>query len=519
MKKYSLAILAFVTATLAFAEIKMPAIFGHKMMFQQQQPINIWGTAKPNSEVKAMFNFKYTTTKADANGNWKMVLPAEHASFREFALVVYEDDIPNIEFTNILVGEVWIAGGQSNMEWKVERSSDKEIAKKNAKNLNGKMRYFMQSSNGYSKVEKDEFQKGAHWMSVNENNVCSTSAVGYYFAERLIEDLNVPVGIIYASKGATRMDCWTDKQTLLKGWGKDFAQVGGMIKTLENYTDAQYQKLLKAHKEKVAKHDAKVAKAKKEGKPIPTVAWDFRYPPSSESPEKDFRTPTIHFNGKIAPMRNFGVRGVLWYQGESDANGEFLKHYTESFGMLIDCWRKRLQNKNLPFIQVQLASYETKSDWAKAREAQYQNTKLYKNVYMAPIIDTGEEKNIHPHDKTTVGARMEKIALDKIYNRAEYASDFPVMKSVQFKGNEAVVSFNTFGRKLTGKGDARGFEILVDGKWQKANVILSGENVIAKVADDKTIAGVRYLWNNWISPQAWLFNGDGIPVIPFSTSK
>jgi len=138
---------------------------------------------------------------------------------------------------------------------------------------------------------------------------------------------------------------------------------------------------------------------------------------------------------------------------------------------------------------------------------------------MAPIIDTGEAKNIHPHDKTTVGVRMEKIALDKVYNRAEYTSDFPVMKSVQFKGKEAVVVFDTFGRKLTGKGEPRGFEILVDGKWQKANLALNGESVVVKSTNDKTIAGVRYLWKSWTSPDAWLFNGDGIPAIPFSTSK
>ena len=171
MKKYGIAILALAAATLAFAEIKMPAIFGHKMMFQQERPINIWGTAKPNSEVKAMFNFKYTTTKADKQGNWKMALPAETASFRELALVVYEDGIPSLEFTKILVGEIWIAGGQSNMEWKVSQSSDRAKAKANAKKLNGKMRYFMQSSDVYSKVEKDQFQNRAHWLSVDENNV------------------------------------------------------------------------------------------------------------------------------------------------------------------------------------------------------------------------------------------------------------------------------------------------------------------------------------------------------------
>lgn len=519
MKKQILVLIAALFAASAFAEVKMPAIFGDNMMFQQQKPINIWGTAKPNAQVKAMFNFKYTTTTADSGGNWKMTLPAESASFSPKALTVFEDNVPSLVIKNILVGEIWLAGGQSNMEWKTRATTDVESARKNAAKLAGKMRYFMQSSNGYSKVEKTEFQKGAHWIIVDAKNVDGTSAVGYYFAERLIADLKVPVGIIYAAKGAANMATWTDKQTLLSGWTKTYEPYIALIKALENYDAVAYMKAIAAHKKKVAAYEERVKRAKAEGKPVPGKSWDFNYGPSKESPECDFKTPMIHFNGKIAPMRNFAFRGVIWYQGESDSGDVRVKHYTESFGMLIDSWRKSLGNPELPFLQVQLASYGAiNRPWELAREAQFQNTKKFKNVYMACIIDTGEEKNIHPHDKTTPAARLERIALQKIYG-FNVNSDAPEVKTAEFSGDTAKVFFNDFGAGLTFKGEPRGFEVLVEGEWQPATASLENGVVVVKSKSGEPVRGVHYLWKNWVSPEASLFSKDGLPAIPFEKLK
>ena len=518
MKKQILVLIAALFAASAFAEIKMPAIFGNNMMFQQQKPINIWGTAKPNSQVKVMFNFKHTTATADKDGNWKMSLPAEPASFSPKALTVFEDNLPCRVIQNILVGEIWLAGGQSNMAFRVRNSSDRKLAVKNAAKLGGKMRYFIQPDTAHSRVEKSDFQKGSRWILVKEKNVDDTSAVGYYFAERLLADLNVPVGIIFAAKGASKMAAWTDKQTLLNGWGRDDKNVGGLIKRLETYTEAEYKKLLAAHKEKMAKFEERVKKAKAEGKKPPVVNWVFRYEPSPETPELDCNTPTVHFNAKIAPLRDFAFRGVIWYQGESDSYGEFLKHYTESFGMLIDCWRKRLGNPDLPFLQVQLASFGTPQRWQLARQAQLENTKKFKNVYMACIIDTGEEKDIHPRDKTTPAARLEKLALQKVYGK-NIIADAPEFKSAEFSGDTAKVLFNDFGAGLTFKGEPRGFEVLEDGKWQPAAASLENGAVVVKSKNGKPVSGVHYLWKSWVSPEASLFSKDGLPAIPFEKLK
>ena len=516
MKKYISTTLLIFVSSAVFAKIQMPAIFGDNMMFQQGKSLNIWGKADAGSTVKAMFNSFSKTVKTDDNGNWEISLPAQKASFSPAKLTVFENGKLEKEFSNILVGEIWIAGGQSNMEWKVKSSTDSAKAKENAKKLAGKMRYFLQSSNGYSKVPKTEFQKGAKWIIVDDSNVGNTTAVGFYFAERLLADLNVPVAIIYASKGAASMATWTDKETLMSGWTKNHKPYVDILKTLETYDDAAYQKAKKAHQEKLAKHNAAVAKAKKEGKKPPSVAWDFRYAPSPESPIQDFRTPAIHFNGKIAPMRNFSVRGVIWYQGESDAASEvLLEHYTESFGMLIDSWRKSLEDENLPFLQVQLASYKRAKNWAPAREAQYQNTLLFKNVYMSQTIDSGEEYDIHPKDKTIVGSRLEKIALEKIYKVSNVKSDAPVAKSVKYSGNKAIVSFDGKGSSIVCKGEARGFEVLTDGKWNPANAEFVKGKVVVKSTDNKTIDGVRYLWKNWTLPEACIYGSNDMPAIPF----
>ena len=515
MKKfYAIAVMTAAVSAL-FAEIKMPAIFSSGMVFQQQKPINVWGTAKPNSEVMVMFDFKNTTVKADANGNWHATLPKAKASFNPLALTVFEDKIPGATFYNIYVGEVWIAGGQSNMEWCVASTDDFKGAKASADKSAGKIRYFKQSSNGFSKLPKTEFQKGAQWQTINSKNVHAMTAVGFYFAEKLLKDLNVPVGIIYSSKGAASMATWSDRTKLLENkiTAKKYAD---FFKELDAYDAAAYQKLLAAHKEKMAKYEAKVKECKAVGKPAPTVAWDFKYAPTEQSPKTDYKSPSLHFNGKVVPMRDFTARGVIWYQGESDASDP---EFCELFKVLLDSWRSSLKDADLPFIQVQLASYSTKANWPWARSCQFRNTQIFKNVYMAPIIDTGEEFNIHPHFKSVVGYRMETIALEKVYGKKGVCSDAPVMKSVVFKGDTATVEFETFKGVLKVDGKPRGFETMINGKWSPAQVSIDGKKAVVKSSDGSEVRGVRYAWKNWAKPDVCLFGENGFPAIPFESLK
>ena len=517
MKKICSILVIAAAAMSVFAEVKMPAIFSNNMVFQQGKPINIWGTAKPNSLVKAYFNFKFTETKADKNGKWEMSLPAEKASYKNYALTMFEDGFPSKKISNILVGEVWIAGGQSNMEFRVNRSCDFEKAKVSADKLYGKLRYFLQSSAGFSRVPKTEFQPGAKWIEVDGKNVELMSAVSFYFAEKLIPALDVPVAIVYSSKGAASMETWSERGKILQTpWGKkEFAQA---FKDLDAYDQAKYKKLLAAHKKKMADRAALIAKCKAENKPVPKVRWDFSIPPNDQSPQYDYKTPSLHFNGKIVPLGHFAVRGVIWYQGEGNAGGEKVGHFSDSFRVLIESWRDSLGDADLPFLQVQLASYGTTSQWPRARQAQYENTKLFKNVYMAPICDTGQKDDIHPVQKTIPGQRLADIALAKIYGK-NICADAPVLKAVSYDGDTATVKFQTFDGPLAVKGKPRGFETLSNGKWAPANVSVNGGDVLVKSADGSEIRGVRYAWKCWNAPEVCLFGNNGFPALPFESLK
>ncbi len=519
MKKFIFILIIF-SISAVFAEVKLPSIFGDNMMFQQNAPINIWGTSSSNASISVKFGKIEAEVKADKNGQWQVSLPQQKASFKTRTLTISENGNVQKVFGNILVGEIWIAGGQSNMEWKIRASAEKDKAIESTKELNGNMRYFMQSSEGFSRLPKNEFQKDAKWITIDANNVEGTSAVGYWFAKNLMKNLNVPVAIIYSAKGGSRMATWTSKEAILNGWTKNSKKYVDMIKTLEAYDNNAYQKTLKAHNEKISKHKKAVEKAKKEGKKAPKVDWTFNIAPTSESPFLSFRTPTIHFNGKIAPMRNFSTRGVIWYQGESDAAEiETTKNFTASFGMVIDSWRKSMGNSSLPFLQVQLPSYADQATWDKVRQAQVENTKVYKNVFLIPSIDTGEEHNIHPKSKIVIGQRLGKLALNKVYNKKDIPADAPVVSDVKINGKEATVCFETFGRKLIGKGSPRGFEILVKGKWVYANAQLKENFVIVKSSNGEEIKAIRYLCQKWTLPLVWLFNEDGMPAIPFSKIK
>ena len=493
----------------------MASIFADNMMFQQDKKIIIWGQATPKSEVSAEFDGKKAKTKTTAKGNWVIHFPAQKGSFEAKKLTISENGRLAKTFKNILVGEVWIAGGQSNMARPVKGTLAQKQAVENAKKLKGKMRYFTQPIRGESRIPRFDFPKESKWLVVDERNVENMSGVGYYFAERLLEEIDVPVGIIFAAQGASRMCSWTSKEELLKE-GPNQVYYKNFFEKLKTW-DADYPKAIEAHKEKMKKI-AEAEKLAKEGKgEMPKIAWYEKVKPSRLSPEPHFNAPSLNYNAKVFPLRNFVTRGVIWYQGEADSVDILVPYFCDNFKRVVNTWRKRMVNPELPFLQVQLASYEIDRDWARARQAQFENTKRLKNVYMASVIDYGEQTDIHPRDKLLVGDRLVKLALEKIYHKKGVVGSGAEVAWVDFFGNSAVVKFNTFGGGLEGKGTPRGFEVLVNGKWQQASAQLKGDTVVVSANAD--IQGVRYLWKNWAQPDVWLFSKNGIPAIPFYEVK
>ena len=514
MKKYILIIAALAAAS-AFGEIKMPKVFSDGMVLQRDMPVKIWGTADADAKVGVEFAGVKKSAKAGADGKWAVVLDKMPASKTPRELSVSENGKLGKKISNVLVGEVWIAGGQSNMEWRLRATTDAEAAKARAHYPT--MRYFNQPSKAALKPLSDSVD-GSSWSAADGENIAAWSGVGFYFAEKIMKELDVPVAILYASKGATSMTCWIPEEChakvpYLAGYLANFK------KSLAKFTPEIAQKRLAAHNEKCAKARAEDAKLRKEGKPVQRRKWPFWVAPSMITPWSEPSTPYMFYNGMVAPLAGYTVRGVIWYQGEGDTSEKASACFAEQYKILAESWRKAFGNDDMAFLQVQLASFENKANWPEARAGQLAACKLAPKIGAICIIDCGEETDIHPKDKTTVGNRLALLALSDVYKKAGFHGRSPEFVSAQYTGDRVNVKFKDFGRGLVFKGEPRGFEVLTKGKWEKADAKLEGGKIVLKSSDGSMPEGVRYLWTQWARPDASLFNKDGLPAFPFQNVR
>jgi len=504
--KLSAAILAAFLSSALFGEIKMPKIFSDNMMLQRGMPVKIWGSAEPNADVKVSFGGREKSAKAGADGKWALHLDPMKPDGLPREMVVSENGKASKTIKNILVGEIWIAGGQSNMGFKVKESSDAEKAYARAKYPD--LRYFDQSV-AVSREPLADFSGAASWSAADGKNIAGYSAAAFYFAEKLREDLGVPVGIVYSARGATKMSCWIPKKDHAKS--PELARyLAKFEKAAEGYDEAAYQKAVAAHKKLVEDVAAKRARYKN---------WWEKTPPNRTSPYCEFHMPYGHFNAMVAPMAGFTARGVIWYQGESDSYLEESRFFSEKFIALVDTWRGVFENPEMPFVWVQLTSYRTTRDWPTVRWHQLKVRDKIKNGAVANIIDVGENFEIHPRDKTTVGRRLEALALEMVYGVKGVKARAPEFKTAKYSGAGARVFFNSFKRGIAFKGEPRGFEVLANGKWSPAEASFEKESVAVKSKDGARVDGVRYLWNNVIDADICVYSRDGLPAFPFTDER
>jgi len=517
MNKKILAIFSMVIASSAlFAEIVMPKIFSDNMVLQRDMAVKIWGKAAPNARVGMEFKGQKKMVKAAADGSWSIELAPMEASKDNAEMTLLENGASSKVIKNIIIGEVWILGGQSNMQWSLIPTTDGEAAKARAKYPT--LRCFVQNHGSMALEKQFDSPDGAHWEEATSDVVAKWSAVGFYFGELLMKDLKVPVGLVDTPLGGSAMRAWIpDEETV----GVPFyeKQLEPFKKQLASY---DYEKALADFNVKLAKYNESVKEAKAAGKPVPEKPWNLRSAPNKISPQRAQETPGGLYNAKIAPIAGYAARGVLWYQGESDAGGEAVKCFEQQFTRVISTWRKAWGNEDLYFAWVQLASWGTKAPWAEARWAQYQTLRNVPKTGMANIIDLGEEKDIHPRNKTDVGMRLEKIILRDVYGVKGLNPYGPMFKTVKYIPKGVEVVFNLDGRKLIGKGEPRGFEVKIEGEWKNAKAELVGNRVLVYAPDDlkgKKIEGVRYLWEAWAQPNVWLLNDKGLPALSFITEK
>ena len=522
MKKYFLIVCVCFYLVELCAAIKMSAIFSDNMLIQQNQLVEIWGSADVNSIVKVTAKNVQSSTKADSNGKWRLHLPAMKGSFEPFTIQIFENSKLAKEIKNVLCGEVWIAGGQSNMA--MELSGIKGSKEFVAKMQESKIRYFLHPTpiskmksmkSGLGSRPCDDFIEGAKWIDVDKKNVWSTSAVAFIFAYNLMEKINVPVGIVFNAVAGSKMECWVSQQAYESS--PNFKTIRDKFnECLEKY---DYKKNLKKINAKVKKYNADKKSGKKNIPPSWTVADFMR--PWIDSPYM-WKSPYMFYNIRIHPMRNYTAKGVVWYQGESNE----VEGFESAFECLISEWRKYFNNPNLPFICVQLPSYKA-DKWAEKRQAQKRVADKVQNTYIIPTIDTGEKNDIHPHDKMEIGVRLANEASIFVY-KSRPSVKYPCeICKIEFIQNGVKISLTS---KPQIKGKLRGFEVLSNGKW-----IIVDENIKIKISKSpcdntswivylnfqtiKNLEGIRYLWKSWAKPDVCLYGMNNLPVFPFKFLK
>lgn len=451
------------------AEVKLPKIFSSNMVLQQGIEIPVWGWADKNERVSVTFNGKTVKTKADKLGNWQVKLPVQNYG-GPYDLTVKGKN--TIELQNVMIGEVWVCSGQSNMQWDVSRSNnhEEEIA---AANL--PMIRLFTVPRTVAKTPQNDISEG-EWAECSPENIASFSAVAYFFGRDLLKELNVPVGLIHTSWGGTVAETWISPNTIS--------------------TDADF-------KDKLTK--------------LEQLEYEEYKNPNSY--------PSLLFNGMINPLLPYGIKGAIWYQGESNAGRA--KQYQRVFPSMINDWRSHWQQDDFPFLFVSLANFTKppaepgESDWAELREAQTKTLAL-PNTGMALTIDIGEADDIHPRNKQDVGRRLALNAFKIAYGK-ELVHSGPMYKSAEFKNGKAYISFDETagGLKINDKyGYLKGFTIAGNDKkfyWAKAE-LLNDNTVVVFSEEVVNPVSVRYGWAN--NPDdVNLYNSEGLPANPFRTDE
>lgn len=465
----------------------LPSVFADRMVLQHSRVNPVWGKAAPGSEVEIRIAGKRLKTRTGKDGKWKIGLPALPVNDSLDMEVCSEKD--RIRIRNIAVGEVWLASGQSNMEMRTWQSDvSKTITQRN--NDPG-LRVFKQSQ---WPSGDPVFSSGGEWILADSANVMGWSAIVSSFGINLRKTLHMPVGIICAYWGGTAVESWFPREELAKD------PVTAPI--LERYHASL------VHLEK--------------GLPVETrFPWSWDVAGQSH-------TPGNLYNGMIAPVAPYSIKGVLWYQGES--NTQKARQYEHLFPLLIDTWRKKWDNPELRFFYVQLAGYDGKqsgseieSAWPQLRDIQRKVLDKKKQTGMVVAFHLGDSLDIHPYRKNEIGLRLANLALHDAYGFKKIVSRGPLFTQALFKNGGATIRFRETAEGLTtaaGKPLA-GFTIAGnDQVFYPAAAVISNDGKTVVVSSDKVPVpvAVRYGWANY-SPEANLVNSVGLPASPFRTDN
>lgn len=466
MKKYltlaKVLLFLFVFSGVLKAEVKLPAIFGDHMVLQQKTNAAIWGKATPNKTVKVTcsWNNKNYSTKSDKDGNWKLKVKTPPAG-GPYKITVSDGNA--VTLNDVLIGEVWVCSGQSNMQMPMNGYRNQPVSGSNKaifSSTNKSIRLFTVKRNK-SLEPLDDFS--GEWKECIPGNVASFSAVAYYFGRMLQKSLGIPVGLINSSWGGTRIEPWISENGI-----KNFDWVN-----------------------------------------LPDKEQEGEFSP---------QTPTVLYNAMIKPMVGYAIRGGLWYQGEANRNEP--AQYEKLMTGLIENWRTEWGTGDFSFYYCQIAPFDYGTpglNSAFLREAQLKASTSTPNTGMVSLMDIGEKTCIHPADKETTGERLAYLALAKTYDKKGFEFSGPVLKEMTVAGNIVKLTFNhaengltTFGKELAN------FKIAGENKrFYPATAIITRDGItLSSLHVEKPIA-VRYAFDDFVIGE--LFNTEGFPASSFRT--
>ena len=484
----------------SMAEVALPRVFSDHMVLQRDLPVPVWGTAAAGEKVTVSFRGSTVSATAAADGHWRLAL-GPFAAGGPDALTVTASN--TIEFRDVLVGEVWVCSGQSNMEWPMSLSRDPQADIQASTNPLLRL-YTVRKATSSLPLDTFLDSKGHEWSTATPDAVKGFSAVAYYFGRDLQQALGVPVGLIHTSWGGSPAEAWTSGETLRSNptYARDILE--GSVSTMRNRKAA----LAKWEQDR----DAAVAAGKNPpGKPF--AGW----------------LPSDLYHAMIVPLLPYGISGAIWYQGESNAGRAWA--YRSLFADMIRDWRRAFAQGDFPFLAVQLAPWDknrkrsiqditrepVESDWAELREAQVHVSKVLPKVGVAVITDVGDKDDIHPNQKQPVGARLARLAL-RIAHGKDIAATGPVVHSHHVSQGAIVLNFDAVGSGLRSSGgDLTGFAIAgADRRWHWAKAEIRARNQV--VVSSPSVAhpvAVRFGWADF--PVVNLTDSHGLPASPFRT--
>lgn len=485
-------VLALVSAR---AEVKLNGLFTDGAVLQQGLAVPVWGTARDGEKVTVKIQDQEVSTVAK-DGRWSVKLKSLKPGGSS-TLTVVGDNV--ITLTNVLVGEVWLCSGQSNMGFQLNRADN--AAATIAAAGDPELRLF---SVPHESDDTPRTDVAGKWKESTSATASNFSAVAYFFGRDLRRARKVPIGLIDSSVGGTPAEAWTARGTL--------------------EADPELKKILELHAERVqkfdpeqartqhakelAKHKEAVAQAKAAGTIPPTA------PRPIADPSRTAQRPTGLYNAMIAPLQPYALRGVIWYQGE--ANSGRAEQYQKLFPALIQNWRAAWGQGGFPFLFVQIAPHEKMTP--EIREAQLLTAQRVPATAVIVTTDVGNATDIHPTQKEPVGSRLALAARALAYGeKIEHSG--PVFDSMKVDGSRAVLSFTHVGSGLVAQaGELRGFTIAgADDNFVPAQAKIEGTKIIVSAAAVSQPTAVRYGWER--VPDVNLFNRDGLPASPFRTDR